>query len=141
MEVQFDSGELEGNKYLGEGTYICTISKIDHRQSKAKGDPMIEVEFTAENGKSTRDWFMLAGNKFKLGGLAIAAGFKKEALLSGKFRTESLQGKRLKVVREAKGKETYLKDGEQKERTIYENSYLQTEGNAATAASDDDIPF
>lgn len=141
MEVQFESGELEGSKYLGEGTYACLISKLEHKNSK-KGDPMIEVEFLAQNGKTTRDWFMLAGNKFKLASLALAAGFKKEDLVAKKFRTESLANRTVKVVRELKGKETYVnRENETKERNVYENSYLPTEGNAATAASDDELPF
>lgn len=139
MKVKFEASELEGSTFLGEGDHLCTITRVEHKDSR-KGDPMIEVDFTAINGKSTRDWFMLAGNKFKLGGLSVACGFSKEALASSGLETADLYGKRVRVIREVKGKETYeTRDGETKERNRYENSYLPPEGGSV--ASNEEIPF
>lgn len=130
-QIMFDEGELEGSKYLGEGTHNCLITKVEAKTSK-KGGAMIEVEFTAQNGRTTRDWFMMEGNKFKLAALALACGFTKEKLLKGEFTTQSLQGKGVKVVREVKG-------ADEQGRKNYENSYLPSE--AKTAVTPDEIPF
>lgn len=131
MQVKFDAGELEANKYLGEGEHECAISKIEQKPSK-KGQQMIEVEFKSRSGKTTRDWFMLEGNKFKLATLAMATGVPRETLLAGGFTTESLAGKFVKVVREITGKDT---EG----RNQYENTFLASANTPSM--TNDEIPF
>lgn len=133
-QIMFDEGELEGSKYLGEGQHNCLITSVEAKISK-KGGAMVEVGFTAQNGRTTRDWFMLEGNKFKLASLALACGFTKTQLLAGQFNTVALQGKGVKVVREIKGTD-------EQGRKNYENSYLPAEGGATMAAGNSqDIPF
>jgi hypothetical protein len=136
MEVRFEEGELTQNKYLGEGEHACTIIKVEHQQSKKTGGAMIEVTFADSSQKTTRDWFVLTGNKFKLAGLALAAGFQKASLLSGAFTTEQLMGKQLKVIRKITGQEEY--QGKMRDR--YENDYLPLGGKQSEQHSDD-IPF
>lgn len=135
MGITFDDGELEGSSYLGEGEHSVRVSAIKPMQSKDKGTPMIEVEFTAMSGKKTRDWFVTTGNKFKLAALAMAAGYSKEQLKAGAFETPNLAGKSLKLVREAKGQ-----NAEGKKQ--YENTYLPgASGSGGAVAPTDDIPF
>lgn len=138
MNIKFDEGEVEGSKYLGIGEHEVTITAIKPGASKTKGTPQIEVEFSARSGKTTRDWFVTEGNKFKLAALAIACGFTKEDLLSGRFSTDMLARKRLRVVREVTG---MTEDGKNK----YEQSYLPTQATGAVGGpaghEDPSIPF
>lgn len=131
--MKFDEGELSGGNYLGEGSHEVRITSVKAGQSKTKGTPQVEVEFSSHSGKTTRDWFVTEGNKFKLAALALACGWKKEDLLAGRFSTEQLPGKRLKVVREIVGK---TEDNKNK----YENSYLPSEISAAPQPQNE-IPF
>lgn len=133
MRVKFTEQDLTGNKYLNEGKHNCTIASLEHKQSK-KGDPMLEITFQDHAQRTTRDWFMIT-NPFKLGALAIAAGFEKGLLESGDWDTAMLQGRKVVVVREKVGEEMY----EGKMRPRYENTYLKADG--ARAASSEDIPF
>lgn len=136
MDIRFDEEDLSGGKYLGAGIFACQIITVNHTNSK-KGDPMLEVEFGADNGKTTKDWFMLSGKKFKLASLALALGHSKEDLLAGRFKTEGLMGKKVKVVREKTGEEEYK--GKMVAR--YENSYLPLDGAKAPASTDEEVPF
>lgn len=133
-QIVFDEGELEGSKYLGEGTYNCLITRVEAKTSKDKGTPMVEIEFTAQNGRGSRDWFVTEGNKFKLASLALACGFTKEQLIKGEFTTQALQGRGVRLVREVKGTDS-------QGRKNYENSYLAVEGRASAPQADDTIPF
>ncbi len=133
MNIRFESSELETSQYLGEGEHECAITKIEAQTSKA-GNPMIQLEFRAASGKTTRDWFPTSGNKFKLGGLAVAAGVPKEVLLAGGFTTESLAGKYVKVVRQITGKNTEGKNQ-------YENSYLASANAKPSTSGSEEIPF
>lgn len=140
MILTFDSGELEGSKYLGEGTHECRISKIERKPTK-KGGEMVEIEFMAASERTARDWFPITGNKFKLGGLAIACGFNKELLLSGKFDTAQLANRFVKVVREVTGEESYTdKDGKAQTRKNYQSVYLPS-AQGAPSQTMDEIPF
>lgn len=133
MRVKFDDSELEGTKYLGEGEFVCTITKLDHKQSKS-GKAMLEAEFSDSSGRTTRDWFMLEGNKFKLAALAKATGIDNAYLQSGDFDTSTLQGRKVNVQRHKKGEEMW--DGKMVPR--YENHYTAAPGNPV---HQDEIPF
>lgn len=133
MNIKFDEIELEGSTFLGVGVHDCMISGIKAGVAKSNGNPNIEVEFKARNGKTARDWFPTAGNKFKLGGLALACGFTKADLLAGRFSTEMLANKAVKLVKEIVGKDPAGKDK-------YEQTYLPSE-TAPSTTSDDTIPF
>lgn len=132
MQIKFEASELEERNYLGEGEHDCRITNVEHKQSK-KGDPMVEVTFSDATTKTTRDWFMLTGNKFKLAGLALATGVPKASLLSGDFTTEMLKGRQVKVIRKITGKDA-------QGRNNYENSYLAS-GAMKPSESDDSLPF
>ncbi len=141
MNLTFDSGELEGSKYLGAGTHECRITKIERKGNKKGTGELVEIEFTAASGRSTRDWFPITGNKFKLGGLAIACGFSKELLLGGKFDTAQLANRFVKVVREVTGEEAYTdKDGKAQTRKNFESHYLPS-AQGAPSQTEDTIPF
>lgn len=136
MNVTFTNEELEGSKYLGEGEHNVFVKTMTAKQSKA-GNPMIEIEFADVTQKTSRDFFPTSGNKFKLAALAIACGFKKEALVSGAFNTESLQGKQLKLVKKKTGVEIW--DG--KERATWSTDYIPSATQQSSTQQDEDLPF
>lgn len=138
MDIKFDTEDLEGGQYLGEGEHECTISAIENKLTKAKQEPMLEMTFTSVSGKSTRDWFMLVGKKFKLAQLALATGSSKEQLLAGSFNPMMLRGRKVKVLRKITGTEMY--GTPPKPTNKYENDYLPS-GQQQTAASSEEIPF
>lgn len=141
MNLKFEESELSDGKYLGAGDHNCRITKIEKKPSKKGGDN-IEVEFTSAAENTTRDWFSISGNKFKLARLAVACGFTKEQLLAGQFDTAMLANKFVRVVREVTGEEAITdKDGKPTTRKNYNNTYLPSPNAKASAAIDDSIPF
>lgn len=143
MKVKFTGEDLESSNYLGEGQFVCTITKVEEKQSKT-GKQMIEVEMT-NLGKTTRDWFLTSEHVFKLGGFALACGFPDALLKSGDFDTKMLLQRKLVVTRKKTGKEVY--DGKEKDKweSIYSrlgsDGETGTPGNNSDAARTDDIPF
>lgn len=137
MKIRFNDDDSVQSKFLGEGQHEVRVTKIDDKPSK-KGMPMLTIEFTADNGKTCIDWFVLEFKK-KLYGLALAAGATPEILKSGEWDSAELFGKRIMLIRTTVGKRSYTdKDGNPQEADNFENSYLPLENKSFT---DSNIPF
>lgn len=130
MKVEFSKIDEEmPSKYLNAGTFICTITKVEVKDSK-KGDKMVELEFSDSFGKSCRDWFLLtAGQKFKLLHLVKAAGLNPST-----FDTDQLLRRQVTVERTKTGTREY--NGKAVDN--FENSYSAPSG---TPAKTEEIPF
>lgn len=143
MEIRFEESELEGGTYLGAGTHEVRITKIEKKGNKKGTGENLEIEFTSAAEQTTRDWFPVTGNKFKLAKLALACGFDKGYLIRGGFDTAMLAHKNVRLVREVTGEEAFVdSSGKAGTRKNYQNSYLPSQAKPPSAASaDSEIPF
>lgn len=91
------SSDASGKFIRKEGEYKVTVTELKTGNSK-KGDPMLTVTFSTEDGQSIRDWFVKT-QQFRLAALAT---LKKACGLPANAPAEELQGKACGINVEAK---------------------------------------
>lgn len=123
MRIKFDDGDMvQESKFLGEGEHIVTITSATIGKSQS-GKDMLTVEFTAPNGKTCKDWFVLEFKR-KLHSLALASGATPGLLKSGEWEEHMLLGKKVVLIRSITGKRPYVdKEGVAREGDKFENAY------------------
>lgn len=138
MKMKFTKSDLEGMRFIGEGTHEVVIDSAEKQTSK-NGNNMAVLTLKADDGRERKSYFALTEKaQWKIAQLALACGISENILTSGDFDfPKDVMKKRFIITVFKTG--TRIVDGE--EKNTYGEEFSKIIGSKEPGYDKDEIPF